>query len=268
MLAPAKMRVVYNGIHLAGYEVAPRPAEPPVLGYFARMCREKGLDLLVEAFVLLRKRAAPSPTSKLKVGGSCGPADMPVVESAVQKTLSKAGLLHSQASFHPNLSLAEKQAFYRTLSMFSHPGSLRLEAFGLYLVESPWRRECRCVQPDHGAFPELIEASGGGTIFPAGKPKDLADALQRLWELPDHGRSLGLVGRKSAETLFTVPAMAQFCRRGLRGSPGPPPRPGFDGQNSRVPLKKMAQPVRLNPRCPASFKSSSGSNSRIRTWPG
>jgi len=33
-----------------------RPAAPPVLGYFARMCHEKGLDTLVEAYLLLRQR--------------------------------------------------------------------------------------------------------------------------------------------------------------------------------------------------------------------
>jgi glycosyltransferase involved in cell wall biosynthesis len=216
----AKMRVVYNGVHLAGYEVAPRPPEPPVLGFFARMCREKGLDLLAEAFVLVRKRGG-IPNLQLKVGGSCGPADLPVVAS-VRKTLSKAGLL-SDASFHPNLSLAEKHAFYRSLSMFSTPAPYG-EAFGLYLIEA-MAAGVPVVQPDHGAFPELIAASGAGLTFPAGKPKDLADALQRLCELPDHGRALGLAGRKSAETLFTVEAMARSALAVFQEALGRRPAP-------------------------------------------
>jgi glycosyltransferase involved in cell wall biosynthesis len=35
---------------------------PPILGYLARMCREKGLDTLIQAFILLRQRGrVPRP---------------------------------------------------------------------------------------------------------------------------------------------------------------------------------------------------------------
>ena len=203
-IAPDKMRVVYNGIHLAGYEVAPMTPEPPALGYFARMCREKGLDLLVEAFVLLRKRGG-IPNLKLKVGGSCGPADVPLVNS-IKKSLDRSGLLF-EVVFCPNLSLSEKQAFYRSLSMFSTPAPYG-EAFGLYVIEA-MAAGVPVIQPDHGAFPELISATNGGITCPAGKPEDLADAIQALWDRPDHGRALGLAGRKAVENRFTVDAMSR-----------------------------------------------------------
>src|SRR5207249_7827 len=42
--------VVYPGIALAGYDPEPRPADRPfTIGYFARICPEKGLHLLVDA---------------------------------------------------------------------------------------------------------------------------------------------------------------------------------------------------------------------------
>src|SRR5256885_4369321 len=54
-----RVRVVFNGINLDGYTKVPssefRVPTSPVLGYFARMCREKGLDRLVEAFILLKR---------------------------------------------------------------------------------------------------------------------------------------------------------------------------------------------------------------------
>src|SRR5262252_1925515 len=61
-LLSERVQVVYNGIALDGYEAA-TPENPlaeanangSTLGYFARMCREKGLDILVEAFIELRK---------------------------------------------------------------------------------------------------------------------------------------------------------------------------------------------------------------------
>src|SRR5262249_22767405 len=62
----SRVHVVHNGIDLSGFQspsralehsdkAAPQPITP-VLGYFARMCREKGLDQLVEAFISLRQR--------------------------------------------------------------------------------------------------------------------------------------------------------------------------------------------------------------------
>ena len=55
-LRSEQVRVVPSGIPLAGFEVRKNPPQPPVLGYFARMCREKGLDTQVEAYLLLKRR--------------------------------------------------------------------------------------------------------------------------------------------------------------------------------------------------------------------
>src|SRR5882672_10368387 len=89
-LPAANVRVVHNGIDLTGYKAGGRgpgvegvimpgaalgtPPLAPVLGFFARMCREKGLDTLIEAFILLRKRGRVNDL-ELRIGGSCGPAD-------------------------------------------------------------------------------------------------------------------------------------------------------------------------------------------------
>ena len=203
-IPPEKLRVVHNGIHLAGYRVAEAPPSPPVLGYFARLCREKGLDLLVEAYILLKKRGR-IPGLRLKAGGSCGPTDQPLVEELKAK-LGREGLL-GEASFHPNVTLEEKQALYGSFSFFSTPAPYG-EAFGLYVIEA-MAAGVPVAQPDHGAFPELVRASGGGVIYPAVKPESLARAVEELWARPDHGRSLGLAGRKAVETSFNVESMSR-----------------------------------------------------------
>src|SRR2546422_4783917 len=55
-----RVRVVFNGINLEGYSTVTnyelRVTSSPVLGYFARMCPEKGLDRLVDAYILLKRR--------------------------------------------------------------------------------------------------------------------------------------------------------------------------------------------------------------------
>ena len=44
-----------NGISLEGYEGATNKADYQTIGYFARICPEKGLDLLIDAFIELKK---------------------------------------------------------------------------------------------------------------------------------------------------------------------------------------------------------------------
>src|SRR5260370_22531780 len=95
-LRAERVRVVYNGIKLDGYgDAEGRPPKPnaegrPVLGYFARMCPEKGLDTLVEAFLILKKQEQHKKLT-LRVGGGLGPADKKFVNSLRQK-LEAAGL--------------------------------------------------------------------------------------------------------------------------------------------------------------------------------
>src|SRR5882724_6098404 len=162
-LAEERVQVVHNGINLEGYGSEgdgpmSRPKNSaPVLGYFARMCPEKGLDTLVDAYIEVRKRGRVKD-AKLRVGGGCGPADEPFV-NGLRERLRTAGLL-DRVEFCPNLNRADKVAFLRSLSVFSVPARYG-EAFGLYVIEA-MAAGVAVVQPRSAAFPELIEATGGG----------------------------------------------------------------------------------------------------------
>ncbi|MGO8677584.1 MAG: glycosyltransferase family 4 protein [Limisphaerales bacterium] len=208
-LAPGQVKVVYNGIKL--HEVANGSSTPaegrngtPVLGFFSRMCPEKGLDLLVEAYVLLRKRGQLKGL-RLKIGGSCGPRDAPLVET-LRGRLRSAGL-EDEAEFCPNLSLTDKLAFLRSLSVFSVPARCE-EAFGLYVIEA-LAAGVPVVQPRSGAFPELIEATGGGVLCKPGDPESLAEAVEGLLLAPDRARALGEHGRKAVIERFSARRMAE-----------------------------------------------------------
>lgn len=198
--------VIFDGINLDGYApstINHPPPTTPTLGYFARMCREKGLDTLVEAFILLKERDNVK-SLKLKIGGSCGPSDWPLVERLRERLKAKVFL--DDVEFHPNVDRASKQAFLRSLSVFSVP-ALYGESFGLYLIEA-LASGVPVVQPRHAAFPELVEHSGGGVLCEPGDPKALALALEPLLLDPDHARALGTSGRKAVEEKFSAQAMA------------------------------------------------------------
>lgn len=204
------VRVVHNGIQLDGYEKGPEPQfsgprpDTPVLGYFARMCPEKGLDRLVEAFLLLKRRERTRKL-KLRIGGGCGSADEGFVESLRVK-LNAAGVA-DDVEFQPNLDRPSKLAFLRSLTVFCVP-ALYGEAFGLYVIEA-LAAGVPVVQPRTASFPELIEATGGGVLYEPEQTGALADAVEDQLSNPDRLRRLSESGRKAAFERFSALRMSE-----------------------------------------------------------
>lgn len=221
-LAAERVRVVHNGINLEGYERA-RPqvkvGRAPVLGYFARMCAEKGLGLAVDAFIELKKRGL-TPNVKLHVGGGCGPGDEPFVEEQKGR-LDAAGVL-SDVIFFPNVSRAEKISFLESLDVFCTP-ALYGEAFGLYVIEA-MAAAVPVVQPRHAAFPELIEATGGGVIAEPNATA-LAMAIEDLLLNTPRARAFGEAGRRAVLEHFNVQRMAEGVLNVYRDAANSRPQP-------------------------------------------
>ena len=209
-LPPERVHVVYNGILLDGY--APRPpapaGAPPVLGYFARMCRPKGLETLVEAYVALRKRHRIKGLL-LRVAGAQTAADEAFV-AGLRARLDAEGL-GADAAFFPNVSRDEKIAFLHGLSVLSVPATYG-ESFGLYVIEA-LAAGVPVVQPRHAVFPELLDATGGGVLCEPDDPQALAVAIENLLCDPVAARELGEAGRRTVFEKFSVDAMAQNTLR-------------------------------------------------------
>lgn len=199
-LSPDRVAVLPVGVNLAGFpaEPAPDPAVPTV-GYLARMCADKGLDRLVDAFIGLRRRGKV-PGVRLHVAGSCGQTDEPFVRQ-LKDRLAAAGCL-DDAEFHPNLDRAAKVDFLRGLSLFSVPAPYG-EAFGLYLVEA-LAAGVPVVQPSHAAFPEMVELTGGGRLYDPADPEALSLALEKLLLDSSARRELASSGQKAAREQFSA----------------------------------------------------------------
>lgn len=195
---------VYNGIRLDGFEPRSDAPNPPVIGYLARMSEAKGLDDLVGAFILLRKRPSMAHV-RLCVAGSVTAADEDFV-ARLRKRLDEAGLA-GEAQFLPNVTREVKIEFLRGLSVLSVPATYG-ESFGLYLIEA-WACGVPVVQPRHAVFPELIEVTGAGLLCEADDPVSLADTLEELLLAPTHADEMGQRGREAVETYFTAEAMAK-----------------------------------------------------------
>ncbi len=191
------------GIHTDGFEAAPqRPADAPVtVGYLARVCPEKGLHQLVDAFHLL---APELPTLRLRVAGYCGERDRPYLEEQ-RRRLDARGLAE-RVDFVGEVDRQGKIDFLRSLDVLSVPTVYR-EPKGLFLLEA---LACGVpvVQPRHGGFPEWIENTGGGLLVDPGSPQALAAGLRRLAEGPEQRRELGRIGRAAVLERYDHHAMA------------------------------------------------------------
>jgi glycosyltransferase involved in cell wall biosynthesis len=167
------------------------------------MCREKGLALAVDVFIELKKRGTV-PELKFHAGGGCGPGDEPFVEEQKQK-LARAGVL-GDAKFSPNVSREEKIAFLQGLDVFCTP-ALYGEAFGLYVVEA-MAAGVPVVQPNHAAFPEIVQMTGGGLIAEPNTAA-LADAVEELFANREQARLLARRGQESTPRHFDIAGMAE-----------------------------------------------------------
>ena len=201
-----RIDVVYPGINLRGHG-GPRAGDPPrpfTIGYFARICPEKGLHILIEAYRILR-RMPGTPPCRLHVSGWLGENHHAYYEEQKRK-LADAKLLddfeHFAAPDH-----SSKVRFLQSCDVLSVPTVYR-EPKGLYILEA-WANGVPVVQPRHGSFPELIEATGGGLLVNPEDPADLAQALRRLMDEPELARTLGRRGQEAVHERFHAAAMAQ-----------------------------------------------------------
>ncbi len=151
------------------------PISPPTVGYLARMIREKGLELLVEAFIHLRLQLR-HPDARLHIAGSETEGDKALVRELRQR-LDHAGL-GDHVTWSPNLDHDRKADFFSRLTLFSVPATYH-EAFGLYAIEA-LAAGVPLVKPRASSFPEILETSGAGVLCEPNDPVALATAWHAL----------------------------------------------------------------------------------------
>ena len=216
-----RVAVIHNGINHDGYSTERVAPNPPVVGFFSRMCKDKGLDTLVDAFIKM-KQDNHIPQLRLKIGGGCGPGDEPFVERLRERLHAKA--LLGDVEFHPNLNREEKQAFLKSLSVLSVPAQFG-ESFGFYVIEA-MAAGVPVVQPHCASFPELLDATGGGRVYDHEGPESLAAALEGMLHNPSEAKAIGLKAREVVRETFSVEHMARQMIdlfAGLVSNPSPTP---------------------------------------------
>jgi glycosyltransferase involved in cell wall biosynthesis len=195
----ARMHVTYTGIELDGYERGGREPVVPTIGFLSRMCPDRGLERLIDAFVLL-KRNEKLWSATLRICGGKLTCD----ESFLSRLRTKLAdaCLSTDVDFLSAFDHASKLEFLRSLSVLCVPEE-RPVAYGLYVLEA-LAMGVPVVEPAMGCFPETLALTGGGVLYEPNTAEKLAETLEPLLLDPQAARRLGAEGRAGVARSFEI----------------------------------------------------------------
>jgi glycosyltransferase involved in cell wall biosynthesis len=188
-------------------------ARPPTVGYLARLAPEKGLHLLAEAFIHLRT-LPDMQNARLRVAGWLGEKHRPYVTEIFAR-LKQAGLENA----FENLGEVDRRGkldFLCSIDVLAVPTTYQ-EPKGLFVLEA-LAAGVPVVEPDHGAFPEVLAEAQGGLLHRPEDPKHLAERLHQILSDAPLRQRLATAGRHHVHTVRNSREMAVRVVEVLRGA--------------------------------------------------
>jgi glycosyltransferase involved in cell wall biosynthesis len=176
----------------------------PSVGYFCRVSSMNGFDKLVDSFIELRKSNL-LPELTLHVSGGYTGDDKPFIAEQIRK-IKTAGLKGS-VKIYPEFHGNSKNEFFSNIDIMSVPVR-KHDGYGLYLLESN-AAGIPVVQPETGAFPEIIERTGGGITYSPDNVSELSISLLSLFQDNTLRKKLGEDGRERVKKDLSMKKMAE-----------------------------------------------------------
>jgi glycosyltransferase involved in cell wall biosynthesis len=200
-----RIKVVPLGINMDGHHPKTTRTEPPyTVGFFGRIAPEKGLHVLAEAYRRLRSRPGVPPT-RLLAGGYMLNEHRPYLDG-IMRDIREWGLA-GEFRYAGAMDRHAKIALLHQMDVMSMPATYD-EPKGFTLIEA-MANGVPVVLPQHGAFPELVEETGGGILVRPNDPEALALGLATLVEDGERRRQLGVQGERAVHERFAAAAMAR-----------------------------------------------------------
>jgi len=208
-----RIHVIPPGLNLAGHRLpgqAPLlspPAESsgsPAIGFLARICPDKGLHLLAEAFALLADDTRVPP-ARLVAAGYLADADRDYL-AKITAGLARRGLA-DRFEYRGCLDRPEKITLLQSFHVMSLP-TVMPESKGLPVLEA-WANGVPVVVPGHGTFPDLVNDTGGGLLVEPNDASSLAAALKGLLLDPAGAAELGRRGQAAVHARYHADQMAR-----------------------------------------------------------
>jgi glycosyltransferase involved in cell wall biosynthesis len=195
-----KMEIAPLGVTTDGYRAAPSSGnEKPRIGYFARIAPEKGLHILADAYKLVREAGCECT---LEAAGYIAPEQRAYLEG-IEKQLREWGI---EFHYHGAVDRSQKITFLESLDVLSTP-TVYADPKGMFVLEA-MAAGVPVVEPDHGAFPEIIRKTGGGILVEPENPRSLADGLLKVLRDRELRDVLGRRAYSGVREHYRVDAMA------------------------------------------------------------
>jgi glycosyltransferase involved in cell wall biosynthesis len=199
-----KMHVVPLGVSLQGFDPALRaPGNGFTVGYFARVAPEKGLHVLAEAYIRLR-RGTEFSGARLEAAGYLAPEHREYLRS-IERKMKDAGM-EREFCYRGVLDRLQKIDFLRGLNILCVPATYD-EPKGIFLLEA-MANGVPVVQPRRGAVPEILEKTGGGILVEPNDTASLAHGILSLRKDPALAEELGKRGAQGVREHYSAARMA------------------------------------------------------------
>jgi len=196
-----KMAVAPLGVSTDGYRTEPVSTnQKPRIGYFARIAPEKGLHILAEAYHIV---SGAGFDCTLEAAGYMAPEQRPYL-NGIEKQLREWGY---DFQYRGALDRTQKIAYLESLDVLSTP-TVYADPKGLFVLEA-MAAGVPVVQPDHGAFPEIIRRTGGGILVEPENPQRLAEGLLKILRNGDLRGNLSRCAYSGVREHYRVDAMAR-----------------------------------------------------------
>jgi glycosyltransferase involved in cell wall biosynthesis len=198
------MHIIPLAIDTRNLNLLPKKNNFPAVGYFCRINSQNGFDKLVDAFIELKK-GEKLPGLTLHVSGGFTGSDKSFISEQITKI--KANGLKSFIRIYPEFQGNSKEEFFSSIDIMSVPVR-KHDGYGLYILEAN-ASGIPVVQPDTGAFPEIIEKTKGGIIYSPDTIQELSAALEKLFDNHNLRIRLGEMGRENVLKELSLSVMSE-----------------------------------------------------------
>jgi glycosyltransferase involved in cell wall biosynthesis len=182
-----------SGVDLQSCQIVQEPEGIPIISFAARLLKDKGVEVFVEASKILKQRNIQARFWLI------GEPDLGNANSVSQSQLDdwqKAGLVEL-FGFRKDIPELFSQTNIVTLPSFYGEGLPKV------LIEAAACGRA-VVTTDHPGCRDAIEPNKTGVLVPVRNAEALADAIQDLIENPEKRETMGKAGRELAENVFDV----------------------------------------------------------------
>ena len=176
----------------------------PSIGYFSRVSHMNGFDKIVDAFIKLKSENSV-PELSLHICGGYTSDDKPFIKEQIRK-IRNHGYGSSVKLYH-EFQGKGKQEFFNNIDLMSVPVR-KHDGYGLYILEAN-AAGVPVVQPETGAFSEIIEKTRGGITYSPDTVEALSVAINGFLKDKESMLRSGRDGASAVREIYSVEKMSK-----------------------------------------------------------